>query len=61
MNPGKLKDARACVDALNAKAHELFPEAPSGSHPSAVRSDDMAEFARYVYDALDAIQLALES
>ncbi len=61
MNVDRLAESRRCVDALGAKARELFPERPGNVPAGNVRGDDMAEFARYVFDALDAIQQALES
>ena len=61
MDQSKLAESRRCVDALGAKARELFPDEPAGTPAKSVRSDDMAEFARYVFDALDAVLLALES
>lgn len=56
-----LEKSRRCVRALGEKANELFPERPGDVPAGNVRTDDMAEFAHYVFDALDAIQQALES
>lgn len=61
MDKAHLAESRRCVDALGAKARELFPERPGDVPAGSVRADDMAEFAHYVFDALDAIQQALES